>query len=119
VSRTDNAADRRDPGAARAERRPAVRRQLAVMACELVGLAVLSTRLDPEDLREVMAACHKRCAEIIERHHGYVTLYSRDGVLAYFGYPQAQEQDAERAVQVGLALVGAVPELATAAGVPL
>jgi DNA-binding winged helix-turn-helix (wHTH) protein len=103
----------------RLEARPAERRQLTIMACEVAGLAVLTARLDLEDLREVTTACHWRLKEIIERYHGHVANYSADGVLAYFGYPQADEHDAERAIRAGLALIEAVPKLATAAGVPL
>src|ERR1700739_2611493 len=77
----------------------------------------MSARLDPEDLRSVIAAYHRCCAALIERKGGFVAKYMGDGVLAYFGYPQAHEHDAERAVQAGLALVEAVPKLETAAGV--
>jgi class 3 adenylate cyclase/DNA-binding winged helix-turn-helix (wHTH) protein len=99
--------------------RVAERRQLTVMACEVVGLAVVSGRLDLEDLREMTTACHRCCKDIIERHYGYVANYAIDGVLAYFGYPHADEHDVERSVQAALALVEAVPKLATIAGVPL
>jgi class 3 adenylate cyclase/tetratricopeptide (TPR) repeat protein len=107
VSQAENesATVSRAPEEARLER-PAERRQLTVMACELVGLAALSAQVDPEDLRVVRAAGHGRCTEIIERHRGYVARYSDDGVIAYFGYPDAQEHDAENAVRAGLALVG-------------
>lgn len=105
-----------EPAAAAVEPRRPERRQLTVLACEMVGLAALSTRLDPEDLSEVTAACHRHCAEIIERHLGYVARYTGDGLLAYFGYTQANEYDAERAVQAGLELVEAVPELSASAG---
>jgi class 3 adenylate cyclase len=105
VSRTESVTDRREPGEVRIERWPAERRQLTVMACELVGLAALSTRLDPEDLRDVTAACHRRCTEMIERHRGSVAHCAGDGLLAYFGYPDAQEHDAENAVRAGLMLV--------------
>jgi DNA-binding winged helix-turn-helix (wHTH) protein/class 3 adenylate cyclase len=98
---------------------PAERRQLTVVVCDVAGLAVLSDRLDLEDLREVTTACHRCCTDIIERYHGYVANYSPDGILAYFGYPQADEHDAERAIQAGLALAGEMPKRATAAGVPL
>jgi class 3 adenylate cyclase/tetratricopeptide (TPR) repeat protein len=101
------------------EPRPVERRQLTVMACEVAGLARLSTRLDPEELGEVTAACHRCCTDIIERYHGYVANYSIDGVLAYFGYPQADEHDAERAVQAGLELAKALPKLRTTADAPL
>src|ERR1700730_10147121 len=97
----------------------AERRQLTVMFCDLVGSTSLSGRLDPEDLRSIISAYHRCCAELVERNGGFVAKYIGDGVLAYFGYPQAHEHDAERAVQAGLALVEAVPKLTTAAGVPL
>jgi predicted ATPase/class 3 adenylate cyclase len=97
----------------------AERRQLTVMFCDLVGSTALSARLDPEDLRGIVAAYHRCCAELVERNGGFVAKYMGDGVLAYFGYPQAHEHDAERAVRVGLSLVEAVPKLATNAGSPL
>jgi class 3 adenylate cyclase len=84
----------------------AERRELTVMFCDLVGSTALSTRLDPEDLREIIRAYHRRCAEVIVEHGGFVARYMGDGVLAYFGYPQAHEDDAERAAHAGLALVG-------------
>ena len=89
------------------------------MFCDLVGSTTLSARLDPEDLRAVIGAYHRCCAEIVERHGGFVAKYMGDGVLVYFGYPQAREHDAEHAVEAGLALVDAVPKLATPAGAPL
>jgi class 3 adenylate cyclase/predicted ATPase len=89
----------------------AERRQLTVMFCDLVGSTALSARLDPEDLREVIGAYHRRCAEVIAKSGGFVAKYMGDGVLAYFGYPLAHEDDAERAVRAGLALVEAVPKL--------
>jgi class 3 adenylate cyclase len=97
----------------------AERRQLTVMFCDLVGSTALSARLDPEDLREVIGAYQRCCAVLVEYDGGFVAKYMGDGVLAYFGYPQAHEDDAERAVRAGLALVEAVPKLATAAGSPL
>jgi class 3 adenylate cyclase/tetratricopeptide (TPR) repeat protein len=97
----------------------AERRQLTVMFCDLVGSTALSGRLDPEDLRSIFTAYHRCCTELIERNGGFVAKYMGDGVLAYFGYPQAHEHDAERAVRAGLALVEAVPKLATNAGSPL
>src|SRR5580658_3222815 len=97
----------------------AERRQLTVMFCDLVGSTALSGRLDPEDLRGIIGAYHRCCAELVERNGGFVAKYMGDGVLAYFGYPQAHEHDAERAVRAGLALVEALPKLTTAAGVPL
>ena len=113
------ATGRAEPDESRLVAPSAERRQLTVVACDVAGLAVLSARLDLEDLCEVTTACHRCCTDIIERYHGYVANYSTDGVLAYFGYPQADEHDAERAIQAGLALVEAVPKLTTAAGVPL
>jgi class 3 adenylate cyclase/predicted ATPase len=89
------------------------------MFCDLVGSTALSARLDPEDLRGIITAYHRCCTELIERNGGFVAKYMGDGVLAYFGYPQAQEHDAERSVRTGLALVEAVPKLATNAGSPL
>jgi class 3 adenylate cyclase len=97
----------------------AERRQLTVVFCDLVGSTALSARLDPEDLRSIIGAYHRCCTELIERNGGFVAKYMGDGVLAYFGYPRAHEHDAERAVRAGLALVEAVPNLTTAARVPL
>jgi class 3 adenylate cyclase len=97
----------------------AERRHLTVMFCDLVGSTALSARLDPEDLREVIGAYHRCCADLITEAGGFVAKYMGDGVLAYFGYPLAHEHDAERAVRAGLALVEAPPQLTTAAGVPL
>jgi class 3 adenylate cyclase len=95
------------------------RRQLTIMFCDLVGSTPLSTRLDPEDLREVIGAYHRAVAEVIGTFEGFVAKYMGDGVLAYFGYPGAHEDDAERAVRAGLALVEAVPRLELAAEVGL
>src|SRR6202040_1562552 len=97
----------------------AERRQLTVMFVDLVGSTALSARLDPEDMREIVGAYHRSCAEQITKAGGFVAKYMGDGVLAYFGYPQAHEHDAERAVLAGLALVEAVPKLSTIAGSPL
>ncbi len=102
-----------------APRTDAERRQLTVMFCDLVGSTALSARLDPEDMREVVGAYHRSCADLITRAGGFIAKYMGDGVLAYFGYPQAHEHDAEHGVLAGLALVEAVPKLPTAAGIPL
>ncbi len=83
----------------------AERRQLTVMFCDLVGSTALSARLDPEDLRAVIGAYHRCCAKVIGRGGGFVAKYMGDGVLAYFGYPRADEHDAERAVRTALKLV--------------
>jgi class 3 adenylate cyclase len=72
------------------------------MFCDLVGSTALSARLDPEDLRSTISDYHRCCTEIVERNGGFVAKYVGDGVLAYFGYPQAREHDAERAVRAGL-----------------
>ena len=91
----------------------AERRQVTVMFCDLVGSTALSARMDPEDLREVMSAYQKCVAETVQRFGGFVAKYMGDGVLVYFGYPRAHEDDAERAVRAGLALVSAVSDLKT------
>jgi class 3 adenylate cyclase/predicted ATPase len=87
------------------------RRQVTVLICDLVGSTALSARLDPEDMREIIVAYHRCCAETIVSSGGFVAKYLGDGVLAYFGYPQAHEDDAERAVRGALALIEAVPRL--------
>jgi len=97
----------------------AERRHLTVMFCDLVGSTALSARLDPEDAREIIRAYHRRCAAVIAKAGGLVAQYMGDGVLAYFGYPPAHEDDAERAVRTGLALVEAVPKIDTGHGVTL
>src|SRR5579871_5490965 len=79
----------------------AERRQVTVMFSDLVGSTALSARIDPEDLREVISAYHKCVAESVLRFGGFVAKYMGDGVLVYFGYPQAHEDDAERAVRAG------------------
>ena len=90
---------------------PAERRQLTVMFCDLVGSTALSTQLDPEDLRDVIAAYHKCAADVVMKLGGYVAKYMGDGVLIYFGYPEAHEADAENAVRAALALIEAVAKL--------
>ena len=89
----------------------AERRHLTVMFCDLVGSTALSSRLDPEDLRAVIAAYHRQATEVIQAGGGFVAQYMGDGVLAYFGYPQAHEDDAERAVRAALRLVDAIARL--------
>ena len=102
-----------------APRDGAERRQLTVMFCDLVGSSALSVRLDPEDLRLVIGAYHACVAEVIARNDGVIARYMGDGVLAYFGYPQAHEDDAEQATRAGLALVDAVANLQTDIGTEL
>jgi class 3 adenylate cyclase len=91
----------------------AERRQVTVMFSDLVGSTALSARMDPEDLREVISAYQKSVAETVQLFGGFVAKYMGDGVLIYFGYPQAQEDNAERAVRAGLELVAAVGALKT------
>jgi class 3 adenylate cyclase/predicted ATPase len=97
----------------------AERRQVTVMFSDLVDSTTLSNRMDPEDLREVISAYQKCVAETVHRFDGFVARYMGDGVLVFFGYPLAHEDDAEQAVRAGLALVEAVPNLHTAANSPL
>jgi class 3 adenylate cyclase len=91
----------------------AERRQVTVMFSDLVGSTALSARMDPEDLREVISAYQKCVTEIVQRFGGFVAKYMGDGVLVYFGYPQAHEDDAERAVRAGLQLAAALGDLKT------
>src|SRR6516162_1868348 len=91
----------------------AERRQVTVMFSDLVGWTALSAQMDPEDLREIISAYHKCVAEAVHRFGGFVAQYLGDGVLVYFGYPEAHEDDAERAVRAGLELIAAVIALKT------
>jgi class 3 adenylate cyclase/predicted ATPase len=116
---TETAAKPADPMLPQTFPDVAERRQLTVMFCDLVGSTAMSARLDPEDMREVVGSYQRLCANLIAKAGGFVAKYMGDGVLAYFGYPQAHEHDAECAVQAGLALAEAMPKLKTAAGVPL
>jgi len=93
----------------------AERRQITVLFSDLVGSTVLSTNMDPEDLREVISAYQKCVSETARHFGGFVAKYMGDGVLVYFGYPQAHEDDAEQAVRAGLALIAAVASLETRA----
>jgi class 3 adenylate cyclase len=107
------------PGRSPSSHQTAERRQLTIICCDLVGSTALTAMLDPEDLRGIITAYHRCCTELVERNGGFVAKYMGDGVLAYFGYPQAHEHDAERAVRAGLDLVEAIPKLVTDAGSPL
>ena len=91
----------------------AERRQVTVIFSDLVGSTALSARMDPEDLREIISGYQKCVAETVQRFGGFVAKYMGDGVLVYFGYPQAHEDDAERAVRAGLGLIAAVSDLKT------
>ena len=95
------------------------RRHLTVLFCDLVGSTALSTRLDPEELHEILANYRQCCGAEIAKFGGFVAKYMGDGVIAYFGYPHANEDDAERAVRAGLALTESVPRLKGAFGLPL
>src|SRR5262249_35356404 len=86
----------------------AERRQLTVMFCDLVDSTALASQLDPEDLREVIRAYQATCAEVIQHFAGHIAQYLGDGLLVYFGYPQAHEDDAQRAVRAGLGIVAAM-----------
>ena len=97
----------------------AERRQLTVMFVDLVGSTQLSTRLDPEEMREVLRAYQDTVAGVVARFEGVVAKFMGDGVLAYFGFPRAHEDDAERAVRAGLAIVDAVGRLRSPDGAPL
>jgi class 3 adenylate cyclase/tetratricopeptide (TPR) repeat protein/energy-coupling factor transporter ATP-binding protein EcfA2 len=87
------------------------RRQLTIMVCDLIGLAPLSTRLDPEDLSKITTDCHRCVSEVIEQYGGFVAKYATDQVVVYFGYPRAHEDDAERAVRAALVTLKAVSKL--------
>src|SRR6266446_1806134 len=89
----------------------AERRQLTVMFCDLVGSTPLAEKLDPEELREVILAYQQTCAEQIRRFEGYIARYVGDGLLVYFSYPQAHDDDAQRAVRAGLGIVAELPQL--------
>src|SRR5438270_115187 len=106
ATRAPTAAVSDAPATAEAERR-----QLTVMFCDLVGSTPLSTRFDPEDLREIIGAYHRCVADTVSRFSGFVAKYMGDGVLVYFGYLEAHEEDAERAVRAGLDVVDAVARL--------
>src|SRR4029434_3138269 len=96
----------------------AERRHLTVLFCDLVGSMALTGRLDPEDYREVVRAYHQLCAEVLQRFDVYVAQYLGDGVLGYFGYPVAHEDDAQRAVWAGLGLLDALAPLLTHPALP-
>src|SRR5207302_9766642 len=97
----------------------AERRHLTVMICDLVGSTALSARLDAEDVRAVIDAYHTACARITRTYDGFLAEFRGDGILAYFGYPLAHEDDAERTVQAGLDIIAAVAGLETRAAEPL
>src|SRR6202166_3549663 len=104
---TNNATPERAASIEQEAQHTAERRQVTVMFSDLVGSTALSARMDPEDLREVISAYQKCVAESVRRFDGFVAKYMGDGVLIYFGYPEAHEDDAERAVRAGLAAIDA------------
>src|SRR6476646_1979918 len=89
----------------------AERRQLTVMFCDLVGSTALAERLDPEELRDLMQTYQRACGEVIARYEGHVAQYLGDGLMVYFGWPRAHEDDAVRAIRAGLEVVNAVSEI--------
>src|SRR5271156_3846789 len=93
----------------------AERRQLTVMFCDLVGSTAMSARLDPEDMREVIRAYQDACSGAVARYDGFIAKFMGDGVLAYFGFPRAHEEDAERAVRAGLEICAVLAKLETSA----
>src|SRR5437870_9271911 len=97
----------------------AERRHLTVMICDLVGSTALSVRLDPEDMRAVIDGYHAACARITRTYDGFLAQFRGDGILAYFGYPRAHEDDAERSVRAGLDIIAAIARLETRAAEPL
>src|SRR5579872_3783043 len=107
------------PGPLPSARDEAERRQLTVMFCDLVGSTALTARLDPEDMRQVVLAYQDACSGVVKRYDGYIAKFLGDGIVAFFGYPRAHEEDAERAVRAGLEIAAAVGKLETRAGEPL
>jgi class 3 adenylate cyclase/predicted ATPase len=101
------------PPAAGHDRAEAERRQLTVLFCDLVDSTAIAGRLDPEDLREVIRAYQQTCAEVIQRFEGHIAQYLGDGLLVYFGYPRAHEDDAQRAIHAGLEMVEVIRPLNT------
>src|SRR5215813_3259926 len=102
------------PASAAEPRAPeAERRQLTVLFCDLVDSTALATQLDPEELREVVRAYQDTCAKVIARFEGHIAQYLGDGLLVYFGYPLAHEDDAQRAVRAGLGMIEALGQLNT------
>jgi class 3 adenylate cyclase len=90
---------------------PGERRHLTVLFCDLVNSTSIATQLDPEEWREVVATYHRTAAQAIEHFGGYIAQYLGDGVMAYFGWPEAHENDAERAARAGLAILESISRL--------
>jgi class 3 adenylate cyclase len=111
IRETQQSQPRTEPLASEAERR-----QLTVLFCDLVDSTVLASQLDPEEWREVVRAYQETCATVIARYEGHIAQYLGDGLLVYFGYPLAHEDDAQRAVRAGLGMVEAIGQLNTRLG---
>jgi class 3 adenylate cyclase len=109
--------DHAGQAAASAAADPAGRRHLTVMFCDLADSTALATQLDPEDMREIILAYQRACTAVIQAHDGFLAKYMGDGILIYFGYPRAREQDGERAVRAGLAILAAIARLTTSSGI--
>ena len=112
-------AGRADPETSSSPRRDAERRNLTVLNCDMVNSTALANRLDPEQLREVMHPYFDACSEVVDRFGGFVAKYTGDGLIAYFGYPAAQEDAAERAVRAGLQMIEVVGALEPRPGISL
>src|SRR5438046_5090135 len=119
VAGSPRAVTRTDTGENAQNGQGAERRHLTVMICDLVGSTALTARLDPEDMGAVIDAYHAACARITLSYDGFLADFRGDGILAYFGYPRAHEDDAERTVRAGLDIIAAVARLETRAGEPL
>ena len=100
-------------------RHDAERRQLTVMFCDLVGSTALSGQVDPEDYRKVIQSYQEACARVVAQYEGVIAKYMGDGLLVYFGYPQAHEDDAERAVRAGLGIIKAMAFVQPISGISL
>jgi class 3 adenylate cyclase len=99
------------PSATTGSLEDAERRQLTVLFCDIVASTSLASQLDPEELRELIGAYHQGCAEVIRHYEGTIAQYLGDGLLVYFGYPHAHEDDAQRAVRAGLGIIAAMQSL--------
>lgn len=119
VAVSPGAVTRTDTGENAQDGQGAERRHLTMMICDLVGSTALTARLDPEDMGAVIDAYHAACARITVSYDGFLADFRGDGILAYFGYPRAHEDDAERTVRAGLDIIAAVARLETRAGEPL
>jgi class 3 adenylate cyclase/tetratricopeptide (TPR) repeat protein len=113
ITALTSTASKNSPATTPAQELQAERRQVTVMFCDLVGSTELSSRLDPEELRDTVRAYQQACTEAIGRFEGFVAQYLGDGILAYFGYPSTHEGEAERAVRAGLAVLSSVDQISS------